>query len=105
MIRVRLLKTMAGPQGAFQPGDIATFPERLAYDLIEGGHAEEVADQAPRKATLPAPEKAVSPEGGRPSMEAGEGAPAAGGEHADGTEDYDEAVAAYWAAHMGLPWA
>lgn len=56
-MRVRMLTTMAGPAGVFQPNEIADFDRALALTLIEGGYAERV-----ESATVAAPETAVRPE-------------------------------------------
>ena len=68
MAKVRILKIMAGPIGAFAAGDVADFPDDVAAELIAAGAAVLIPAPAPapvvaaaleteEKATQPAPKK------------------------------------------------
>jgi hypothetical protein len=63
MRKIKLKTIMAGPGGCFDPGQIISVEDDLAYSLIAGGYAEYV-DQAEQKyetAAIEPQEKAVLP--------------------------------------------
>lgn len=57
---VKLKSIMAGPDGNHQPGDIVDFDKKLARQLIDGRHAEEVKPaKVAELASLKPPETAA----------------------------------------------
>jgi 4'-phosphopantetheinyl transferase EntD len=52
IMKVKMNTIMCGPEGNFQPGQIAEFEDKKAKDLINGGFAEKYEDpeEAARKA-------------------------------------------------------
>ncbi len=63
-MKVKLLTTMAGPEGTVLAGQIADLDDARARELIAGGYAEAVAEAkfaAPEKATREPEETAVLP--------------------------------------------
>ena len=63
-MRVKLLTTMAGPDGCFGPGSTADLPEGQARALVAFGYAEPVDPMPPAPETATRPdrsEKAVAP--------------------------------------------
>lgn len=63
-MRVRLLVSMAGPGGAWSPGDEAELPDAEALRLIAAGYAEAAAG-APEQAVRQPARTAVSRAGAR----------------------------------------
>jgi len=64
MKKVKLLTTMAGPEGCFVPGQVIDVDEKKAKELISGGYAEAVEEKTVKPAEAEAaaiepPEKAV----------------------------------------------
>jgi len=49
---VRLLTTMAGPEGLQQSGTVLDVPETIARQLMEGGHAIQVGGHTPPRLEL-----------------------------------------------------
>ncbi len=63
-MKVKLLTTMAGPEGVILAGQIADLDDARARELIARGYAEAVAEAklaAPEKATREPEEKAIRP--------------------------------------------
>ncbi len=70
---VKMRTTMAGPSGMAQPGDTIDVAQSVAYDLIEGGFAEQLAEST---------ETAEAPAGETESLAGAEDALAPAGEQA-----------------------
>lgn len=49
MMKIRALKSFAGPYGAFVPGQVKDVPDWLAKDWIDAGFAEKVKTVKPKK--------------------------------------------------------
>ena len=59
-MRIRFLKTVAGPNGAFTAGQSADIDPAAAYSIIEGGGAEQIDDV--ERAVMPSVETTVLPQ-------------------------------------------
>lgn len=55
-MKVKTLRTIAGPWGTFAAGEIADLPEKIAHSLILGRGAEAVEDAPPEVKAEAAPE-------------------------------------------------
>ena len=58
-MRIRMLTTMAGPDGSARPGQVLDMDKERAVALLEGGYAETVKTK-PETATAKAPEQTVT---------------------------------------------
>lgn len=82
-MQIKMLKTMAGPEGAAREGQVIDCPKAVGYELIEAGAAQQVASPEAakpkrRRAAKPrhAPESAAAaaaPETAADPDEAGAG--------------------------------
>lgn len=58
-MRIRMLTTMAGPEGSARAGQIVEMDDARAVGLLDGGYAEAVKAET-ETATAQAPEQAVT---------------------------------------------
>jgi hypothetical protein len=52
-MKVKMITTMAGPRGGYQPGQVVDVSEWEAVQLVNGGFAEMVTTPAPPKPPAP----------------------------------------------------
>lgn len=65
-MRIRMLATMAGPQGVYRPGDVLDVDETAGKSLVAGGYAELIGPPAPVE-TAEEPTERVEQAVGRPT--------------------------------------
>ena len=77
MIEITMLKTMAGPDGAVVAGSRTLVSPERARELVEGGYAEYVLEEAEKleaeTATVEPAEKAVKAPQRKPAQKRGKG--------------------------------